>query len=57
MRVKKYIVDILVVNQSPTLMEANQWLWERITQYFSVEQDLGRGRRGQTVKLIDCDNI
>ena len=24
---------------------------------FSVEQDLGKGRRGQTVKLIDSENI
>lgn len=41
--------------RSATLMEANQWFWERLTQYFSVDQDLGRGRRGQTVKLIDFD--
>jgi type I restriction enzyme, R subunit len=37
-------------------MEANQWFWERLTQYFSVDQDLGSGRRGQTLKLIDFDN-
>jgi type I restriction enzyme R subunit len=38
-------------------MEANQWFWERLTQYFSVDQDLGSGRRGQTLKLIDFDNL
>ncbi|WP_025782107.1 type I restriction endonuclease subunit R [Candidatus Synechococcus spongiarum] len=41
--------------QAATLMEANQWFWEQLTQYFSLDQDLGHGRRGQTVKLIDFD--
>ena len=53
---RKIVRDVTVI-QTSTLMEANQWLWERLTQYFSVEQDLGSGRRGQTVKLIDFDNI
>ena len=43
---RKIVRDILVI-QTSTLMEANQWFWERLTQYFSVEQDLGKGRRGQ----------
>ena len=37
---RKIIREITVI-QTSTLMEANQWFWERITQYFSVEQDLG----------------
>ena len=53
---KKIIREITVI-QTTTLMEANQFLWERLTKYFSVEQDLGKGRRGQTVKLIDFGNI
>ncbi len=53
---RKIVRDITVI-QTSTLMEANQWLWEKITQYFSVEQDLGKGRKGQTVKLLDFDNI
>ena len=53
---RKIVRDITLI-QTSTLMEANQWVWERITQYFSVEQDLGKGRRGQTVKLIDFENI
>ncbi len=53
---RKIIRDIKLI-QTSTLMEANQWLWEKLTQYFSVEQDLGKGRRGQTVKLIDFDEI
>ncbi len=51
------VVRDLTVFQTSTLMEANQWFWERLTQYFSVEQDLGKGRRGQTVKLIDFEDI
>ncbi|MDC3034732.1 type I restriction endonuclease subunit R [Prochlorococcus sp. AH-716-P05] len=53
---RRIIRDITLI-QTSTLMEANKWLWEKITQYFSVEQDLGKGRRGQTVKLIDFENI
>ncbi len=53
---RKIIREITVI-QTSTLIEANQWFWERLTQYFSVEQDLGKGRRGQTVKLIDFENI
>ena len=49
------VVRELTVSQASTLMEANQGLWEQLTHYFSVEQDLGQGRRGHTVKLIDFD--
>ncbi|WP_423679974.1 type I restriction endonuclease subunit R [Undibacterium sp. WLHG33] len=41
----------------PTLMEANLNLWKMLVHYQSVEQDLGHGRRGQTVKIIDFENI
>ncbi|MCY4174335.1 MAG: type I restriction endonuclease subunit R [Cyanobacteria bacterium MAG CAR3_bin_5] len=41
--------------RAATLTEANRWFWERLIQYFSVDQDLGRGRKGQTVKLMDFD--
>jgi type I restriction enzyme R subunit len=40
-----------------TLMEANQNFWQTLVNYQSVEQDVGKGRKGQTVKLIDFDNI
>jgi type I restriction enzyme R subunit len=53
---RKVMRDVSVIPAS-TLMEANQWFWERLTHYFSVEQDLGSGRRGQTVKLIDFENL
>lgn len=38
------------------LMEYNQAIHEMLINYLSVEQDLGSGRRGQTVKIIDFDN-
>jgi len=37
------------------LMEYNHEFYQKLTQYISVEQDLGKGRKGQTVKLIDFD--
>ena len=42
--------------EHPTLIETNQTLWETLVQYICVEQDLGKGRKGQTVKIIDFDN-
>lgn len=51
---RRVVRDVTLI-QASTLMEANRWLWERLIQYFSVDQDRGRGRRGQTVKLIDFD--
>lgn len=53
---RKVVREVTLI-QTSTLMEANQWFWERLTQYFSVDQDLGSGRRGQTLKLIDFDNL
>ena len=52
---RKVVREVTLI-QTSTLMEANQWFWERLTQYFSVDQDLGSGRRGQTLKLIDFNN-
>ncbi|MGE4126273.1 MAG: type I restriction endonuclease subunit R [Pusillimonas sp.] len=37
------------------LMEYNHALWQMLVNYVSVEQDLGKGRKGQTVKIIDFD--
>jgi type I restriction enzyme R subunit len=39
-----------------TLMEANLQIYQTLVNYQSVEQDLGKGRKGQTVKIIDFDN-
>lgn len=38
------------------LMEYNQAIHQMLVNYLSVEQDLGKGRKGQTVKIIDFDN-
>jgi type I restriction enzyme, R subunit len=41
--------------EHPTLIETNQTLWETLVNHISVDQDLGSGRRGQTVRIIDFD--
>ncbi len=38
------------------LMEYNHAIYQLLVNYLSVEQDLGKGRKGQTVKVIDFDN-
>ena len=43
--------------QFPNLIEANQSVWNTLTQYTSVMQDVGKGNRGQTVKFIDFENL
>ena len=53
---RKIVRDVTEI-QTTTLMEANQCFWERLTQYFSVKQDRGSGRRGQTGKLMDFYNV
>jgi type I restriction enzyme R subunit len=37
------------------LMEYNHAFYQTMVNYLSVEQDLGKGRKGQTVKLIDFE--
>ncbi|MFW5981327.1 MAG: type I restriction endonuclease, partial [bacterium] len=38
------------------MMEANEIIYERLVKYISLEQDLGQGKKNQTVKYIDFDN-
>nr|WP_298377967.1 type I restriction endonuclease subunit R [uncultured Halomonas sp.] len=38
------------------LMEYNHSIYDLLVNYLSVEQDLGAGRKGQTVKVIDFDH-
>ncbi len=40
----------------PDLMEANKKLYRMMTECTSVEQDLGNGRKNQTVEVIDFEN-
>ncbi len=37
------------------LMEYNHAFYQTMVNYLSVEQDLGKGRKGQTVKLVDFE--
>ena len=53
---RKVITDFTRV-QFPNLIEANQSIWNTLTQCISVMQDIGKGNRGQTVKIIDFENI
>ncbi|PEB82850.1 DEAD/DEAH box helicase [Bacillus cereus] len=41
--------------ESTSLMEANQKFHEMIVNMVSVQQDLGKGKKNQTVKLIDFE--
>lgn len=41
--------------ESASLMEANQKFHEMIVNMISVQQDLGKGKKNQTVKLIDFE--
>ena len=45
----------LTVIQAASLLEANQLFYEALVKYLSYEQDLGSGRKGQTVRIIDFD--
>ena len=38
------------------LIEANQKIWEVLNKCVSVMQDVGKGNKGQTVRIIDFDN-
>lgn len=54
--ISKIIHDLVHIS-AVSLIEANQSVWEKIVRYVSVDQDMGRGRKGQTVRIIDFDNI
>lgn len=41
--------------QATSLMEANQLFHESLVNMISVQQDLGKGKKNQTIKLIDFD--
>ena len=52
----KKVTHDLIHPSLPTLMEVNQSIHETLVKYLSVEQDIGKGKKGQTVKIIDFDN-
>jgi type I restriction enzyme, R subunit len=43
--------------EATSLMEANEKFYDMLVNYISVQQDLGKGKKNQTVRLIDFDNI
>ncbi len=51
------VVRSLTHMEATSLMEANQHFHELLINQLSVQQDIGSGRKNQTVKLIDFDNI
>lgn len=51
-KVVKQITNIPAIS----LSEANQTLYNHLTYGLSVEQDLGRGRKGHTVRFFDFEN-
>jgi len=51
-KVMREITHPIVATQT----EANHKLYQTLVNYQSVEQDLGKGRKGQTVKIIDFDH-
>lgn len=53
---RKVVRDVTHM-EAASLMEANEALHEDIVHYISTEQDLGHGKKNQTVRLIDFDNI
>jgi len=38
------------------MMEANELIYKKLVKYISLPQDLGEGKKNQTVKYIDFDN-
>ncbi|MBM7556772.1 type I restriction endonuclease [Halanaerobacter jeridensis] len=42
--------------QATNLMDANEKVYEKLVQHISLQQDLGKGKKNQTVKYIDYDN-
>ena len=51
------VVRDLTKTQYANLVEANQTIWTQINQCVSVMQDLGKGNKGQTVHIIDFENL
>ena len=50
------IIHNLIYIRAASLIEANQKVYESLVKYMAYEQDMGHGRKGQTVKAIDFDN-
>ncbi|MFW6030607.1 MAG: type I restriction endonuclease subunit R, partial [Halanaerobiales bacterium] len=42
--------------KATNMMEANEIIYERLVKYISLKQNLGQGKKNQTVKYIDFEN-
>ena len=51
------VVREVAYPKQTSLIENNQFIYNLLVQYTSVEQDLGKGKKSQTVKIIDFDNV
>jgi type I restriction enzyme, R subunit len=49
------IIRTITHVQATSLMEANQIFYENLVNMFSIQQDLGKGKKNQTVKLLDFE--
>ena len=50
------VVRNLTKTQYPNLIEANRVIWTSLNQCVSAMQDLGKGNKGQTVRIVDFEN-
>ena len=53
---RKVVRDV-TMGQYANLVEANQSIWNTINQCVSVQQNLGKGNKGQTVHIIDFEDV
>ena len=51
------VIDALVHPRKTSLVENNYFVHHTLTQYTAIGQDLGRGMKFHTVKVIDFENI
>jgi len=51
------VVRMVTHPQCAGLIEYNYGFYQTMVGYLSVEQDIGKGKKGQTVKLIDFDDV
>ena len=52
----KVIREITHPNQS-SLIENNQFIYDLLVKYTSYKQNLGKGKKSNTIKIIDFDNV
>ena len=51
------VIRDLTKTPHTSLIEANQSIWSQVNHFVSVKQDVGKGNKGQTVRIIDFESI